>query len=141
MEIKFLDYLHDDCEYIRTKVFIDEQKFKKEIELDDRDNHCYYIIIYENNQPVATCRYFELSDNIYTMGRVAVLAEHRGKGFGKQLVISTEEHIKKLGGKVILLSSQMTAQKFYESLGYISEGETYFEEHCEHIKMRKILQV
>lgn len=137
MEIKFLNYLHNDCEYIRTKVFVDEQKFKKEIELDDRDNHCYYIIIYENSKPVATCRYFELNDNIYTMGRVAVLAEHRGKCLGKQLVLTAEKHIKELGGKAVLLSSQMPVQKFYEALGYISEGETYFEEHCEHIKMRK----
>ena len=35
--------------------------------------------------------------------------------------------------------SQVRAKNFYEKIGYVEYGEVYFDEYCEHIKMKKIL--
>ncbi len=36
----------------------------------------------------------------------------------------------------ILISAQAYLEKFYQSLGFITEGSTYLEDNIPHIKMR-----
>ena len=37
------------------------------------------------------------------------------------------------------VAAQVQAENFYKKQGYVSVGETYFDEHCPHIKMIKNL--
>ena len=48
-----------------------------------------------------------------------------------------EEEVKKLGGKRLIVSSQVRAQGFYEKCGFVSFGNTYLDEHVPHILMKK----
>ncbi len=149
MNIKKYNYMHDDVVLIRTVVFVDEQDFKEEF--DDIDNKCTFLVMYDEDKPVAMCRYFPESlkhsevaqnaDDVYVIGRIAVMKEYRGNGLGSVMVEEAEKHVRALGVKVVVLSAQTRAREFYEKLGYVGEGDVYYEEWCEHILMRKKLNI
>lgn len=138
MNIKIYDYLHKDAAWIRKKVFIEEQRFKEEF--DDIDKTAAHLVMYEGGKPAAVCRFFvKEKPQVYTLGRIAVMPEYRSNGTGRRLVEEAEKVIRELGGRKIVLSAQVRAKGFYEKLGYMSEGEEYFEEYCPHVKMKKDL--
>lgn len=126
-----------DVEYIRRTVFIDEQKFIDEF--DDIDNTAYHVVGYQNELPIICARFFCDDKNEYHIGRIAVLKEYRGLGFGSEIVEFCENEIRKLGGKSACLSAQVRACEFYKKSGYNPVGEIYMEEHVEHVKMEKQL--
>lgn len=136
MEYKKFSKLNNDIINIRTSVFIEEQGFQKEF--DDMDEYSSHIVLYENKKPIATCRYFTEND-IYHIGRVAILKEYRGKHLGNTIMQIAEKEIKKEGGKKIEVSAQLRVSKFYHKLGFIPVGDTYLDEYCQHIKMIKKL--
>lgn len=126
--------LNNDIINIRTAVFVEEQSFKDEF--DELDKNCSHIVLYDNNNPIATCRYF-LKNGIYHIGRVAILKEYRGKHLGNEIMNIAEQEIKNEGGKKIEVSAQIRVKEFYEKLGYKEVGDIYFDEYCEHITMTK----
>ena len=138
MTIKEYDFMHQDIIDIRTEVFVIEQDFKEEF--DDIDNHCMFLVMYDNDRAIAMCRYFPVDDDTYAIGRIAVVKEYRGKGIGSKIVEEAEKRLKDMSVKYAVLSAQLRAEEFYKKLGYAGEGETYYEEWCEHIKMRKRLK-
>ncbi len=137
MEHKKYIGLNDDIIKIRTEVFIDEQGFKDEF--DETDKICSHIVLYDNETPVATCRYFK-ENGIYHIGRVAVIKEYRNKHLGNEIIKIAEAEILKENGKQIEVSAQVRIKDFYNKLGYKEFGEVYFDEYCEHIAMKKALK-
>lgn len=135
---KKFNYLCDDAKKIRDEVFIKEQHFQNEY--DDIDNYATHLVFYRNEDPIATCRFFQ-SENKgeYIVGRIAVLKEHRGNHHGEMILNTVEELIKSEGGTTIRLSAQTRVQAFYEKFGYKAVGEKYLDEHCEHINMKKYI--
>lgn len=136
MEHKKFIGLNDDIIKIRTSVFIDEQGFKEEF--DETDKICAHIVLYDNGQPIAVCRYFKEGSN-YHIGRIAIIKEYRGKHFGSKIIQTAENEIKNEGGRAIEISAQVRVSEFYEKLGYNKAGSIYFDEYCEHIRMIKNL--
>ena len=132
---KFLG-LNDDIIKIRTSVFIDEQGFKNEF--DETDKTCTHIVLYDNEKPIATCRYFKEGEN-YHIGRVANIKEYRGQGVGNYIMQIAESEIKNEDGQKIEVSAQVRVSVFYEKLGYKKAGDIYYDEYCEHIRMLKEL--
>ena len=126
----------NDAYIVREKVFIIEQGFIDEI--DFIDSYATHIVIYDKDNPIGTCRVF-LDNNEYKLGRLAVLKEYRGEGIGKILVNEAEKHVKTVGGKSIILHSQLQAKGFYNKAGYTEFGEIDYEENHPHIWMRKVL--
>ena len=137
MEIKAYDFLHNDVYKIRDEVFVIEQEFKEEF--DEIDNNCIHLAMYDNERAIAICRFYPVSENIYAIGRIAVVKDYRQKGIGSKIVLEAENCIKNLGAEYATLSAQVRAKEFYKKLGYTPEGEEYFEEYCPHIKMKKKL--
>lgn len=139
MQYKIFDTLSQEAIDIRTAVFIEEQGFQQEF--DEIDNNAYHLIIYENNIPIANGRLYKdnTEENAYIIGRLAVIKTHRNKHLGAKLMMLLESQAKKLHANKISLSAQCQAQKFYEKLGYIPQGEIYLDEHCPHIHMEKKL--
>ena len=129
--------LNDDIIGIRTEVFIDEQGFKDEF--DETDKICSHIVLYDNETPVATCRYFE-ENGVYHIGRVAVIKKYRGLHLGNEIMQIAEAEILKENGKQIEVSAQVRIKDFYNKLGYKEFGDVYFDEYCEHIAMKKELK-
>ena len=136
MDYKKYAELNQDIINIRTAVFIEEQGFKNEF--DETDENCFHIVLYDKNKAVATARYF-VENDIYHIGRVAIIKEYRGLHIGNKIMQILEDEIKKDGGKKIQLSAQVRVSNFYKKNGYSKIGEIYFDEYCEHITMEKTL--
>ncbi len=135
--IKDFDYLPDDALDLRKKVFVDEQGFCDEF--DEIDKRAIHFVLYENESPIATCRIFvgETKDN-YILGRLCVLKEYRGQGFGGRILRAAEDKVKSLDGKRLRLHSQYQAREFYKKQGYNEYGEIEYEQHCPHIWLAKM---
>lgn len=136
--IEFSTELPADAIEIRKAVFMKEQGFKDEFDLiDDLAEH---MVIYMKEVPIATCRFFKDKEHgMYVLGRIAVVKKERGKGFGEKIVLAAEEKLKEKGEKLVGLSAQERASKFYERLGYKKKGGTYLDEGVPHIWMEKAL--
>lgn len=138
MRSKTYDYLHTDVRAIRTAVFVEEQGFVHEF--DETDERCQFIVLYDGDAPAATGRFFPgEQEREYVIGRVAVMKDYRGRGLGRQVVEEAERIIRKLGASSVMLSAQVRARGFYESMGYRTEGDIYLDEYCQHVTMRKKL--
>ena len=138
MDIKIYDYLHDDSVYIRTDVFVKEQGFVDEF--DDMEKKCKHIVVYDENKPIGNCRFYKKTDDVYAVGRFAVLKAYRGKKIGSLIMEKAEQYIFAEGGKEVVLGAQVRVKEFYMKLGYMEEGEEFLEEVCPHITMRKKLK-
>lgn len=138
MDIKIYNTLPKEAVQIRETVFVREQGFCEEF--DETDKQAWHLLYFEQDIPVGTCRFFqEPSGERYTIGRIAVLKEYRGKNIGSRLLHRAELEIEKMGGKSAVLHAQEQAKEFYQKQGYCEFGETDFEQDCPHIWMSKKL--
>ena len=136
MEIKVFNSLPKDALDLRIKVFVNEQGFVDEV--DEADNFSTHLVMYDNDNPVATCRFFLKEDNeTYMFGRLCVLKEYRGKSLGREMLKRVEEIVKEKGGKAIILHSQYHAKDFYIRCGFTQQGEIDYEQNKPHAWMRK----
>lgn len=140
MEVKFFKGLTDDSKKIREEVFVVEQGFKEEF--DELDNYVDTMVIYEDNRPVATGRLYEIDsvNKVFKLGRIAVVKDKRKNGLGRMILAELERKAKELGAKSFYLSAQVVAVPFYNKCGYTEYGNTYYEEHVEHISMKKLAE-
>lgn len=136
MTIKTYNELPAEAAKIREEVFVREQGFREEF--DTVDNSAFHIVLFLDGKAVATCRYFPDGDS-YKVGRIAVLKNYRGRNFGSSVLLEAEKQIAMLGGRSVILHSQLQACGFYEKLGYVPYGEIEPEEGCPHIWMKKEL--
>ena len=131
--------LEMDAKRIRRAVFIEEQHIPEQDEWDVQDAVSLHFVLYtltENDQAKAIATARLLSD--HSIGRVAVLQAHRGKGIGRLLMKKVIEQAKKEQREYVKLSSQVHAVAFYESLGFVKEGQEYLDCGIPHIDMRLI---
>ena len=121
---------------VRITVFVDEQGFVDEIdEIDGTATH--FVVFSDEEKPIATCRVFAADGEDYILGRLCVLKEHRGKGYGSLLIERAERHVRAVGGNRLCLHSQYHAASFYERCGYVTCGEVENEQGKPHIWMVK----
>lgn len=137
------DELEQDAKQIRKAVFVIEQQIPEQEEWDAQDALSLHFVVYVPDQhlnlvqPIATARL--LKNN--SIGRVAVLKQYRGQGVGCLIMQKVIEQAKIEQREYVELSSQVHAVAFYESLGFIKEGEVYLDCGIPHIDMyMKIIQ-
>lgn len=108
-------------------------------EFDDHDGDgTKYIVILDDEYPVATARFYELNSDTVMLGRVVVLPEYRNKGLGNRLIKETEDWIRELGYSTIDADSRTSAVGFYEKNGFVIVGDKVEKSGCfECIRMRK----
>lgn len=88
-------------------------------EFDEHDGPgTRYIVLLDDQYPIATCRFYEVTDDTVMVGRVVVLPEYRGNGLGKRTIAEAEHWIQALGYTRIMLESRVEKVAFYEKLGY-----------------------
>ena len=132
MNYKIYDQLPQEAKKIRIKVFMEEQGFKDEF--DDLDDICQHLVVFENDQPIGTCRfYYDESLKSNVLGRIAVIKEYRGKKVGQYIVNIACSLIQ---GNVCL-HAQLQAKPFYEKLGFVAYGDIDYDEYCPHTWMKK----
>ena len=125
---------------LRSEVFVVEQNCVYQ-DLDGKDSKSFHVLLYsEAGELIGTARvlppgvsYAELS-----LGRVCVHFRERLTGSGKVLMKRVVEFIDEKWPKAsCVISAQLYLKKFYESFGFISEGESYLEDGIPHIQMRR----
>ena len=131
-QIKSFKILPDEAINIRTKVFVEEQGFKEEF--DTIDKIAEHLILFVDDNPIGTCRYYKKDDSYY-FGRLAILKEYRNKNYGGLLLKEAINKLKKENAHKVILNSQLSAKDFYIKHGFLQEGEVFYEEGCPHIKM------
>lgn len=127
--------------YVRMEVFVLEQGIALEEEFDafDRDD-TLYLVLYDENKPVATGRYLKIDADTIRPGRIAVLPSHRGRGLGKRIVEEMEAVAKKEQCTTSVIHGEMTAAPFYEKLGYVKVSEPYYEDGALCVTLEKRLR-
>ena len=134
--------LLEDAFAIREAVFVREQGFPRELEFDATDVRAWHLVLYsEERLPLATGRLYEdgEGENLWHLGRIAVVKEARGTGLGRLALLEMEKMADFLDARRLCLSAQQRARSFYEKLGYRPVGAEYLDEFCPHIRMEKSL--
>lgn len=121
---------------IRQKVFVDEQKVPLELELDEHDAQCNHLLAYDDHgTAVGTARLLPNGQ----IGRMAVLAEFRGKGIGSRLLTDIIALAKAKGLRAVTLHAQTQAVDFYAKHQFHITGEEFMEAGIAHVTMQRQL--
>lgn len=125
---------------LRQDVFIIEQQSIYK-DLDGLDSSAIHFLCWSSSQTdakllaYARYRFCEAAKEV-KIERVVCSDMARGQGLGRQLMLDMLHDIKTLHtGIKISLSSQVTAQAFYQAMGFIAQGESYDDGGIEHITM------
>lgn len=132
------DYRVDfaDLRAVREPVFIVEQQVPVEEEWDELDPQCRHVIARDaDNRPIGTGRLTPERK----IGRMAVLAEWRGKGVGGAILEALMDEARALGWPEVTLNAQKHAIPFYASYGFEAFGEAFMEANIPHRAMRRLL--
>lgn len=118
--------------FVRIQAMAKQYHITLREEFDEHDGpDTKYIVLLDEEFPVATCRLYEIDEKSVMIGRVVVLPEYRKKGVGSLTVQEAEKWIRELGYQKAVLESRDVAVGFYEKLGYKAEpdriiaGETF----------------
>lgn len=125
-----------DLRSVRDAVFVREQGVPVELEHDDLDPLCHHVIARDGlGQPIGTGR---LTPD-HRIGRMAVLADWRGKGVGDALLRALVKQARRLGWRELALHAQVSAIGFYARHGFLPYGERFEEAGLGHQSMHSLL--
>ncbi|HHY16267.1 MAG TPA: GNAT family N-acetyltransferase [Firmicutes bacterium] len=123
---------------IRIKVFVDEQNVPFEEEHDTFDEKAEHFGIFLDDVLVGTGRLIRQAESA-KIGRIALLREFRGQGLGSELIRTMLKAAKAGGSRECTVDAQLGALGFYARLGFIEEGEDFFDGGIPHRTMRRQL--
>ncbi|MEL6916881.1 MAG: GNAT family N-acetyltransferase [Bacteroidota bacterium] len=126
---------------LRSEVFVVEQNCVYQ-DLDGKDHMALHVIGTKNSKIVAYTRIFKPGDYFKeaSIGRVVVNPLERNHSYGRDIMKASIRTIENdLQERSIHLSAQTYLEKFYNSLGFNSEGTEYLEDGIPHIRMIKTL--
>ena len=124
---------------IRQEVFVKEQGVPLGLEIDKNEAHAIHFVLFDNKKALSTLRLLEINPETVLVQRVATPKDKRGLGYGTLLLEEAIKFASDKNYKVIQLHSQVSAQNFYEKMGFKAYGKPYMEASIEHINMRKSL--
>jgi predicted GNAT family N-acyltransferase len=129
------------CLRIRWTVFVEEQGVPPSLEVDEYDSKptTVHLLASYRGVPAGAGRFVSLEDGLIKIGRLAVIDDVRGKGFGKLLLRALEEEARRRGARQATLGAQVHARAFYEGEGYSAIGDVFDDAGIPHIEMRKKL--
>ncbi|MEN8857739.1 MAG: GNAT family N-acetyltransferase [Flavobacteriaceae bacterium] len=122
---------------LRSEVFVVEQDCVYQ-DIDYKDQKAFHILGIKEEKIIAYARIFNSGDYFSkpSIGRIIVKENQRKYKYGFQLVEESIQYIEdNFIEKTILISAQTYLTKFYNSLGFIQQGEGYLEDGIPHIKM------
>lgn len=122
---------------LRSEVFVVEQNCVF-LDQDDKDQKCHHVLVYADNKLAAYSRLVPagLSYTEVSIGRVITSSQARGTGLGRKLMeLSIKACNNIFGEQNIRIGAQTYALPFYESLGFIADGDRYDEDGIEHVEM------
>ena len=156
----------EDAFEVRRRVFMDEQGYADEFDAIDDSASCVHITLYLDGEIAGCARVFAAGSaaeaessvscggagesqpglgrqcvDTWLVGRVAVLPQFRGRGFGACIMQATEREARVRGARRLRLHSQEHAVGFYECCGYTRASEVDYEDEGQpHLWMEKKLR-
>lgn len=127
---------------LRFRVFVDEQKVPREIELDELDPVATHVVLLDDavGRAVATGRLVLVEDGVVAkMQRIAVDRDRRRDGLGRRVMERLEDLARARGARIARLASQVSAIPFYERCGYFAWGGLFLDAGIHHRWMDKQL--
>ncbi len=140
IEIQFATPEYDELVQLRTKILRKPLGLEFTIDQLSNEYNDFHFGIYNQELKLLGGMIFNnIGNNTLKMRQVAVDDVCQNKGIGKFMVKQSEEWAKERGFNKIELNSRDTAIPFYQSLGYVGEGEIFIEVSIHHLKMVKNL--
>lgn len=125
---------------LRTEVFVREQGVPQELEWDLEDLSAVHAVwLDEQGQALATGRLLVHAPGVGRIGRMAVRADQRGRGLGRQVLTGLMAVAQRRGDQQVILHAQTRVQGFYAGMGFKPQGEVFEEAGIEHIEMSRAL--
>lgn len=122
---------------LRSEVFVVEQDCVYQ-DLDNKDQKAIHILGIKEANLIGYSRVFNSGDyfELPSIGRILIKEDQRKYKYGFKLVQESISYIEKnFTEQSILISAQKYLTKFYNSLGFIQQGEEYLEDGIPHIQM------
>lgn len=122
---------------LRSEVFVMEQNCIYK-DMDDWDFDADHLFIKNKGKIVSYARILKPGTRFpfFSIGRVVVSKNERGKKLGKRIVQTAIDEIHRIyGSKEIKISAQQYLRKFYEDLGFVVVTEMYLEDGIPHYGM------
>lgn len=116
---------------LRHAVFVLEQGIDQAIESDGSDQDCRHYGLWYEDEFAATARIAATGK----LGRMAVATHLRRNGLGAALVRHIIAQEIRRGTQSIHLHAQASAIAFYHALGFVDQGDRFFEAGIEHQAM------
>lgn len=119
---------------VRQNVFVVEQNcVYQDIDARDSESQTLHLWIEDDHgRVVSTMRLLSEGESGHRIGRVATLAEARGRGYSGALLRRAIE----LSGPPIMLSAQAYLVDWYARFGFEICGDRWIEDGIEHAPMR-----
>ena len=133
--------LQDAAAQVRVAVFVHEQGVPAEEEWDFDDATAVHAVLFDTSgQALGTARLLQPQAGVAKIGRMAVMREHRGQGFGQRLLQAMVSMARYRHDQEVVLSAQRSAEGFYAQYGFEAVGEPYDEVGIPHVAMRLALR-
>jgi predicted GNAT family N-acyltransferase len=132
--------MQNAAQIVRTNVFVHEQGIAPEDEWDADDETALHAVLFDlNGQALGNARLLQPTTNVAKVGRMAVIKDSRGNGYGARLLQALIRCARHRGHKEVRLSAQRTAEGFYAAHGFVVAGEPFEEVGIPHVEMNLIL--
>ncbi|WP_035651328.1 GNAT family N-acetyltransferase [Flavobacterium sp. ASV13] len=122
---------------LRSEVFVVEQNCPY-LDLDNKDQQSFHLLYFVNDELAGCTRLLPagLSYDEIAIGRVVIAPRFRGLGLGTKIMeASIAGCQEKFGEGPIRISAQYHLSKFYQSVGFVEQGQPYDEDGIPHIEM------
>jgi len=122
---------------LRSEIFVVEQNCVYN-DLDDLDKKAIHMFCKKENEIIAYSRLLKPGTRFheYSIGRVVVNPEERGKKLGINMMEKAKQFIfNEWNAAIIKVSAQKYLQKFYENLGFKVVTDEYLEDGIPHVGM------
>lgn len=126
------DELGSHAREVRDAVFVEEQKVPRDIEWDEHDAASRHVVARDSDGGAIGTGRLLVDGHI---GRMAVLADWRGKGVGRALLERLLEEARQQGHTHLALHAQTHASGFYRRFGFVEEGPEFMEAGIPHRTM------
>jgi predicted GNAT family N-acyltransferase len=134
-ETRLADWARDEAALrtLRTAVFVEEQSVPASEEWDGLDPECVHAVAEHPTAGVIATGRLHPSGKI---GRMAVLAEWRGRGVGTAILRRLLDEAQHRGLEGVYLHGQLPVVGFYARFGFVAEGPEFDEAGIPHRLMR-----
>jgi predicted GNAT family N-acyltransferase len=124
---------------VRRNVFIEEQGVPEQIEMDGKDEDAIHFVATADGEPVGAARLREVESGVGKVERVAVVADRRDDGIGRELMRTLEATAVERDIDRLVMHAQTHVQAFYLSLDYEMTSDVFEEAGIDHVEMEKEL--